>query len=88
MPDASIVPDVNDEFGDTNVILFCVYQQPLPGENQIREDQRYTFRELDVISEHIKDELRLLPGVAKSAEYGRATWRRSTSRPTSALGRN
>ena len=70
MPDASIVPDVNDEFGDTNVILFCVYQQPLPGENQIREDRTYTFRELDVISEHIKDELRLLPGVAKSAEYG------------------
>ena len=70
MPDASVVPDVNDEFGDTDVILFCVYQQPLPGENQIREDRRYTFRELDVISEHIKDELRLLPGVAKSAEYG------------------
>ena len=70
MPDASIVPDVNDEFGDTNVILLCVYQRPLPGEDAIREDQRYTLRELDIISEHIKDELRLLPGVAKSAQYG------------------
>ena len=70
MPDPSIVPDVNDEFGDTNVILLCVYQQPLPGEDAIREDRRYTLRELDIISEHIKDELRLLPGVAKSAQYG------------------
>ena len=41
-----------------------------PVKTQIREDRRYTFRELDLISEHIKDELRLLPGVAKSAEYG------------------
>ncbi|TWU30830.1 efflux RND transporter permease subunit [Novipirellula artificiosorum] len=70
MPDAAIVPDVNDEFGDTNVIVFCVYQQPLEGEQTIREERRYTLRELDVISEHIKDELRLLPGVAKSAEFG------------------
>ena len=70
MPDQSIVPAVNDEFGDTNVIVLCVYQRPLPGEDEIREDRRYTFRELDVISEHIKDELRLLPGVAKSAQYG------------------
>ena len=36
MPDAAIVPDVNDEFGDTNVIVLCVYQQPLPGEDDSR----------------------------------------------------
>jgi multidrug efflux pump subunit AcrB len=70
MPDPMIVPDVNDEFGDTNVILLCVYQQPMPGEDAIREDRRYTLRDLDIISEHIKDELRLLSGVSKSAQYG------------------
>ncbi|MEK6236405.1 MAG: efflux RND transporter permease subunit, partial [Planctomycetales bacterium] len=70
MPEAGIVPDVNDEFGDTNVILLAVYQVPLPGEDEIREENRYTLRQLDVISEKLKDALRLLDGVAKSEQYG------------------
>ncbi|MCO6455290.1 MAG: efflux RND transporter permease subunit [Pirellulaceae bacterium] len=70
MPQAGLVPDVNDEFGDTNIILFAVSQVPLPGETAIRDERRYTFRELDLISEKLKDELRLLPGVAKAAQDG------------------
>jgi multidrug efflux pump subunit AcrB len=70
MPEQGITPVVNDEFGDTYIILLAVYQQPLPGETSIREDRRYTLRQLDVIAEKIKDELRLLPGVAKSEQYG------------------
>jgi multidrug efflux pump subunit AcrB len=70
MPEAGIRPDVNDEYGDTYVILLGVYQRPLPGEQSIRQGRHYSLRQLDVISEKVKDALRLLPGVAKSEQYG------------------
>ena len=70
MPEPSIVPDVNDEFGDTYIIYFAVYQTPRPGDDAIREEYRYSLRQLDIISDQIRDELRLLPGVARSEQYG------------------
>lgn len=70
MPEQGIVPDVNDEFGDTSILLLAVYQVPLEGESTIPDEQRYTLRDLDVISERIKDELRLIDGVAKAEQYG------------------
>ena len=70
MPEPEIVPDVNDEFGDTYIILLAVYQVPREGQETIVEKQRYSLRQLDVFSETIKDELRLLPGVSKSEQYG------------------
>ncbi len=70
MPEPGIVPDVNDEYGDTYIILLAVYQKPLGGEKSIPIERRYSLRQLDVFSEKIKDELRLLPGVAKSEQYG------------------
>lgn len=70
MPEQGITPVVNDEYGDTYVILSAIYQTPLPGETEIKPGNEYSFRELDTISERIKDELRLLDGVAKSEQYG------------------
>lgn len=70
MPEAGIKPDVNDEYGDTSIIVLAVHQIPLPGEEQIVPKNEYTLRELDIISENIKDELRLLDGVAKAEQYG------------------
>lgn len=70
MPQAGITPIVNDEYGDTHVILISVYQPPLHGESEIDPNSEYTLRKLDVISERIKDELRLLDGVAKTEQYG------------------
>ena len=70
MPEQGITPIVNDEYGDTYVLLVAVYQTPLPGEFEIGPRNAYSLRELDVISERIKDELRLLDGVAKSEQYG------------------
>ena len=70
MPESGITPDVNDEYGDTYVLLLGVYQIPLAGEKTIDEANRYTPRQLDIISEKIKDQLRLLDGVAKSEQYG------------------
>jgi len=70
MPEAGIRPDINDEYGDTYVILFGIYQRPLPGEQAIRKGREYSLRQLDLFSEKVKDALRLLPGVAKSEQYG------------------
>jgi len=70
MPEEGLKPDVNDEYGDTYILLLCVYQKPLDGEEEIRPERRYSLRELDIFSEKIKDQLRLLPGVAKSEQYG------------------
>lgn len=70
MPEPGITPIVNDEYGDTYVILVSIYQTPLSGESEIAPGNEYSLRELDVISERIKDELRLLDGVAKSEQYG------------------
>jgi len=70
MPESGITPGVNDEYGDTYVLLLGVYQIPLAGEKTIDEANRYTPRQLDIISEKIKDQLRLLDGVAKSEQYG------------------
>ncbi len=76
MPEQGITPIVNDEYGDTYVILATIYQTPWsdPDEtvpqDEILPQNEYTLRELDTISERIKDELRLLDGVAKSEQYG------------------
>ena len=70
MPEPGIVPDVNDEFGDTYIILMAVHQTPRAGDSEIKPENRYTLRELDIISDQIRDELRLLPGVARSDQYG------------------
>ncbi len=70
MPEPGIEPDVNDEYGDTNIMLLAVYQQPLPGEDSIREANRYTLRQLDIFSEKVRDAVKLLPGVAKADQFG------------------
>ncbi len=70
MPEPGIVPDVNDEFGDTYVIYFAIYQKPRPGDDAVSDEYRYSLRQLDIISDQIRDELRLLPGVARAEQYG------------------
>ena len=70
MPDESVKPIVNDEFGDTSVIVFAVHQTPLPNRSSIDPYDAYTFRELDLFSDEVKAALRLLPGVAKVERWG------------------
>jgi multidrug efflux pump subunit AcrB len=70
MPEPGLTAVVNDEYGDTSIIVLAVYQTPLPGDTEIDPNNEYSLRELDKISEGIKDELRLLDGVAKSEQYG------------------
>lgn len=70
MPAPSIRPIVNDEFGDTAVIVLAVHQTPSHGRKQIRPEDQYSPRELDIFADTVKDELRLLPGVAKVERHG------------------
>ena len=77
MPEPSVNPVVNDEFGDTSVLLLAVHQVPVHGRNEVREaadvtgkSDRYSLRELEVYAERVQDELRLLPGVARVDLFG------------------
>ncbi|MDA8745122.1 efflux RND transporter permease subunit [Rubripirellula amarantea] len=70
MPADNVHPIVNDEFGDTTILLLGVYQQPLDGETQIDDRNRYSPRELEIYADQVRDAVRLLPGVAKVDKYG------------------
>ena len=70
MPDQSVKPIVNDEFGDTSVLVLAVHQLPSHDRETIRPQDAYTLRELEVYAERIEDALRLLPGVAKVEKFG------------------
>jgi multidrug efflux pump subunit AcrB len=65
MPEPGIVPLVIDDFGDTNIMLIAVYQKPLEGDDEVHPENRYSHREMDIFSNRLKDELKLVPGVAK-----------------------
>jgi multidrug efflux pump subunit AcrB len=65
MPAPHLKPIVMDEFGDEAVMLFALYQKPAEGETEIQPEHRYSHRDLEIFSDRLQDELRLLDGVAK-----------------------
>ena len=70
MPSKKVVPLVIDDFGDTNVQMLTLHQRPLPGDDEVRPENRYSFRDIDVFSKLVADELKLVDGVAKVSRYG------------------
>ncbi|GAB5402784.1 MAG: efflux RND transporter permease subunit [Aureliella sp.] len=81
MPAPNIRPVVNDEFGDTTILLLGIYQTPLDGDtssepfknegyDRIEAEHHYSPRELEVYADVVRDAIRLLPGVAKVDKYG------------------
>ncbi|KAA1262317.1 Multidrug export protein AcrF [Rubripirellula obstinata] len=70
MPAENVRPIVNDEFGDTSIMLLGVYQVPLGGDDSVRDENRYSARELEVFADQVRDAIRVLPGVAKVDKYG------------------
>lgn len=70
MPDPNVRPIVNDEFGDTAVLVLAVHQIPIHGRKEIRKEDEYSLRQLEEYADEISDELRLLPGVAKVDKFG------------------
>ncbi|WP_430451393.1 efflux RND transporter permease subunit [Rhodopirellula europaea] len=70
MPADHVRPIVNDEFGDTAVLLLGIHQTPSKGRAEIRPQDRYTLRQLEEHAEDVQDALRLLPGIAKVDMFG------------------
>ena len=70
MPNRDVRPIVNDDFGDTSILVLGVYQVPLEGQTEVDERYRYTPRQLEQYADQIRDVLRLLPGIAKVEKYG------------------
>lgn len=70
MPTKEIQPIVNDEFGDTSVLLLAIHQAPSAGRDAIRTQDLYSPRQLQVFAEDVQDALRLLPGIAKVDMFG------------------
>ena len=70
MPAQGIRPMVNDEFGDTTILLLGIYQTPLEGRSVVDPEHEYTPRELEIHADTVRDAIRLLPGVAKVEKYG------------------
>ena len=70
MPSQNIKPVVDDDFGDTSILVLGIYQVPLEGEDEVAEANQYTARELEQFADQVRDVLRLLPGIAKVDKYG------------------
>ena len=70
MPTDRVNPVVNDDFGDTSVLVLAVYQKPLEGESDVRKEVRYSPRELEIYADQIRDVIRLVPNVAKVEKFG------------------
>ncbi len=70
MPEAGIVPQVNDEYGDTYIMLHAIYQIPPDGADAIPKASEYSLRELDIFAQKLRDEIRFVDGVAKADLYG------------------
>ncbi|MHC4342886.1 MAG: efflux RND transporter permease subunit, partial [Planctomycetota bacterium] len=65
MPDPSLKPVVIDDFGDTNIMVLALYQTPLPGETEVKEENRYSERDLEIFADRLQSDLKLVEGVAK-----------------------
>tara|TARA_R110002049_G_scaffold46487_1_gene135125 strand:+ start:69199 stop:72540 length:3342 start_codon:yes stop_codon:yes gene_type:complete len=70
MPNDDIRPLVNDDFGDTAILVLGVYQTPMPGQSKIDPKVAYSPRQLEIYADQVRDSIRLLPGVAKATKYG------------------
>ncbi len=70
MPNPNIKPVVDDEFGDTAIMVLAIYQVPLDGQDAVVPEHAYTDRELEIYADQIRDALRLIDGVAKVEKYG------------------
>lgn len=70
MPDASVRPVVNDDFGDTAVLVLAIHQIPVHGRDEVREQDRYSYRELEIFADEVQDAIQLLPGVGKVEKFG------------------
>lgn len=65
LPEGCREPLVNTDFGDTAAMVLAIYQDPV-----MARQRPYSPRELEVIAERLKDEIKLLDAVADAQLYG------------------
>lgn len=81
LPTGIMDPVVNDDFGDTSVMLLAVYEkaavQPTGLEPAVGREYRkqpytgsYTPRQLEIIADRLKQRIALMPGVARAELHG------------------
>lgn len=70
MPDKSVRPVVNDQFGDTTVLLLAIYQKIPPGQTEVHPFNRYSPRDLEDFADILRESFRIIPGVAKVEKHG------------------
>ena len=70
MPAPGVRPIVNDDFGDTAVLVMGLYQVPLKGATAVDPSVVYSPRRLEVYAETVRDSIRLHPDVAKVELFG------------------
>ncbi len=72
LPPGSVAPVVNDDFGDTAVMLIALYERPdNDGRNAAsRGKRRYSPRELELVAERLQQQIALLDGVASADIHG------------------
>jgi len=68
LPEGAGTPWVDTEYGDTSAMVIAVYQKPMPGKDRI--ERPYTPRELELIAERVKDELKMMPAVSRADLLG------------------
>ncbi|MGI9427728.1 MAG: efflux RND transporter permease subunit, partial [Bythopirellula sp.] len=78
LPTGVMDPIVNDDFGDTAVMLLAVYEkqslEPADSskdeETQPTTNRSYTDRQLEVIADRLRERLASMPGVARAEMHG------------------
>ena len=81
LPQGVMDPVVNDDFGDTAVMLLAIYEKEAVGQktasvNGVDTDATtqhglsYTPRQLEIIADRVRDQIALLPGVARADTHG------------------
>ena len=79
LPAGAMEPIVNDDFGDTSVMLLAVFERPrLEHSSQTSElgsqpapkTSRYTARQLEVIADRIRERISSVQGVARAELHG------------------
>ncbi|MFK8112196.1 MAG: efflux RND transporter permease subunit [Rubripirellula sp.] len=70
MPNRDVRPVVNDDFGDTAVLVLGIYQTPVQGSGPVDPEVQYSPRQIEEYADTVRDVMRLLPGVARVDKYG------------------
>ncbi|MHC5110457.1 MAG: efflux RND transporter permease subunit [Planctomycetota bacterium] len=70
LPSGVMDPVINDDFGDTTVMLVAVYEKAAVATDTGAQTLSYTPRQLEIVADRLKERIGLLPGVAKAETHG------------------